>query len=72
VPVETESAGSGQGTEQESLDAGLALEKKTRPEKINILFPKYHLKTLTLLFDMLREKRYLKKKSWKPNTTPGN
>jgi hypothetical protein len=72
VPAETESVGTGQGTEQESPDVGLALEKKTCPKKLNLLFPKYRPKILTLLFDMLREKGYLKKKSRKPNTMPRN
>jgi hypothetical protein len=39
VPAETESAGTGQGTEQESPDAGLALEKKDTPEKAKSPIP---------------------------------
>jgi hypothetical protein len=39
VPVEKESAGIGQGTEQESPDAGLALEKKDTPEKAKSPIP---------------------------------
>jgi hypothetical protein len=40
VPVETESAGTRQRTEQESPDAGLALEKKDMPEKAKSPIPK--------------------------------
>jgi hypothetical protein len=39
VPAETESIGTGQGTEQESPDAGLALEKKDTPEKAKSPIP---------------------------------
>jgi hypothetical protein len=39
VLAETESAGTGQGTEQESPDAGLALENKDVPEKAKSLIP---------------------------------
>jgi hypothetical protein len=39
VPAETESAGTGQGTEQKSPDAGLALEKKDTPEKAKSPIP---------------------------------
>jgi hypothetical protein len=39
---------------------------------LNPLFPKHRPKILTLLFVMLQEKSYLKKKLWKPNTTLGN
>ena len=43
-----------------------------RQKKLDLLFPKHRPKILTLLFDMLREKSYLKKKLQKPNTIPGN
>jgi hypothetical protein len=72
VPAEAEPAATEQRVEQESPDAGMALEKKDAPEKLNLLFPKHRPKILTLLFDTLREKGYLKKKSRKSNTTPGN
>jgi hypothetical protein len=48
------------------------LWRRMCPKKLNLLFPKHRPKILTLLFVMLREKSYLKKKSWKSNTTPGN
>jgi hypothetical protein len=48
----------------------MALEKDA-PEKAKLLFPKHRPKILTLLFDMLREKDYLKKKLQKLDTTPG-
>jgi hypothetical protein len=57
--------------EQESLDTAW-LWRRMRPKKLNLLFPKHRPKILTLFFVMLRGKSYLKKKSWKPNTTPGN
>jgi hypothetical protein len=72
VPAEAKSAATEQRADQESPDTGMALEKKDAPEKANLLLLKHHLKILTLLFDMLQEKSYLKKKSWKPNTTLGN
>jgi hypothetical protein len=37
-----------------------------RHEKLNLLLPKHRPKILTLLFVMLQEKTYLKKKLWKP------
>jgi hypothetical protein len=46
--------------------------RRMHPKKLNLLFPKHHPKILTLLFDMLQGKSYLKKKSWKPDTTPEN
>jgi hypothetical protein len=45
--------------------------RRMRLKKLDLLFPKHRPKILILLFDMLREKSYLKKKAWKPNTTPG-
>jgi hypothetical protein len=61
VPTEAEPTGLEQRTEQESLDAGLALEKKEAPKKVKSPTP-----------DMLWVKGCLKKKSRKPNTTPRN
>jgi hypothetical protein len=46
--------------------------RTTRPKKLNLLFLKHLLKILTLLFDMLRVKGCLKKKSRKLNTMPRN
>jgi hypothetical protein len=48
------------------------LWRRMWPKKLNLLLPKHRPKILTLLFDMLREKDYLKKKLHKPNTMPGN
>jgi hypothetical protein len=56
VPTEAEPAGTEQRTEQESSDAGLTLEKKSCPKRLNLLFLKHPPKIVTLLFDMLREK----------------
>jgi hypothetical protein len=72
VPTEAKPAATEQRAEQESPDTGMALENKDAPKKLYLLFPKHRPKILTLLFDMVREKIFLKKKSWKPNTTPGN
>jgi hypothetical protein len=72
VPTGAEPAVTEQIAEQESPDTGMALEKKDASEKLDLLLPKHYPKILTLLFDMLWGKSYLKKKSWKPNTTPGN
>jgi hypothetical protein len=71
VPPEAEPTGTEERTEGPS-DVGLVLKKKTCPKKLNLLPPKHPPKILTLLYDMLRVKGCLKKKLWKPNTTPGN
>jgi hypothetical protein len=47
-------------------------KKKTRPRRLNLLLPKHLLKSLTLLFDMLRVKGSRKMKLQKPNTMPEN
>jgi hypothetical protein len=49
VLAETESVGTGQGSEQESLDAGLALEKKYVPEKAKSPIPKAPSKDLDFI-----------------------
>jgi hypothetical protein len=72
VPTEAVPAGTEQRTEQESSNAGLVLEKKDAPKKLNLLLPKHPPKILTLLYDMFRVKGCLKKKSWKSNTMPRN
>jgi hypothetical protein len=71
VPTEAERAATEQRAEQEFPDTRMALEKDVT-EKLNLLLPKHRPKILTLLFDMLREKDYLKKKLQKPNTMPEN
>jgi hypothetical protein len=71
VPAETKLATTEQKAEEESLDISVVLEKKW-PKKPNPLLPKHRLKILTILFDMLREKDYPKKKFLKPNTMPGS
>jgi hypothetical protein len=71
VPAETEPAATEDRDEQESPDVGMAMENNV-PKKLNLLLPKHRPKILTLLFDMLREKDYLKKKLQKPNIMPGN
>jgi hypothetical protein len=58
--------------EQGPSDVGLILEKEDAPEKVESPTPKHLLKSLTLLFDMLRVKSCQKRKLRKPNTTPGN
>jgi hypothetical protein len=63
VPIETEHARTRRSIEQGPSDVGLVFEK-TRS--------KHLLKSLTLLFDMLRVKSCLKRKLRKPNTTPRN
>jgi hypothetical protein len=72
VPTEAEPASTEQRTEQGSSDAGLVLEKEDAPKRLYLLPPKHLLKNLILLFDVLRVKGCLKKKLWKPNTTPEN
>jgi hypothetical protein len=72
VPAETESAGTGKELNKNLHMLAWLWRRKTHPKKLNLLFPKHRPKILTLLFDMVREKDYLKKKSWKPNTTPEN
>jgi hypothetical protein len=57
VPAEAEPGATEQRAEQESPDTGMALEKKMRVKKLNLLFPKHHPKILISLFDMLREKK---------------
>jgi hypothetical protein len=42
------------------------------PEKLPLLLPKHLPKYLIILYDMLQEKGYLKKKNEKLNTMPGN
>jgi hypothetical protein len=71
VPPEAEPTGTEERTEGPS-DVGLVLKKKMCPKKLNLLPPKHPPKILTLLYDMLWVKGCLKKKLWKPNTTPGN
>jgi hypothetical protein len=47
--------------EQESLNIGIAMGKEVA-EKLNLLLSKHRPKILTILFDMLQEKDYPKKK----------
>jgi hypothetical protein len=48
-------------------------EKETKKEATEQILPEKHLpKLLIILYDMLQEKGYLKKKSEKLNTMPGN
>jgi nucleoid-associated protein YgaU len=46
--------------------------EQTLPEKAAALLPKHLAKTLIMLFDMLREKDYLRKKILKLDTMPEN
>jgi hypothetical protein len=48
------------------------LWRRMWPKMLNLLLPKHRSKILTLLFDILREKDYLKKKLEKRNTMPRN
>jgi hypothetical protein len=61
VPAETKPAVTEERAEQKSLDIGIAMEKEVA-EEANLLLPKHCPKILILLFDMLREKGYLKKR----------
>jgi hypothetical protein len=54
---------------QQISDTGKTIEQDMA-EKQNLLSPKPYMKILITLFDMLRGKNYLKKKSWRPNTMP--
>jgi hypothetical protein len=74
--IETE-AGPSEPAKEKSLETGeKETEKETAeqilPEKLSLLLPKHLLKYLIILYDMLQEKRYLKKKNEKLNTMPGN
>jgi hypothetical protein len=74
--VETE-AGTSEPAKEKSLETG---EKETKKKlqnkfclkKLPLLLPKHLPKYLIILYDMLQEKGYLKKKSEKLNTMPGN
>jgi hypothetical protein len=48
------------------------LQNKFCLKKLSLLLPKHPPKFLIILYDMLREKGYLKKKSEKLNTMPRN
>jgi hypothetical protein len=71
VPPEAEPTETEERTEGPS-NVGLVLKKKDVPEKVKSPTPKHPPKILTLLYDMLQVKGYLKKKLRKPNTTPEN
>jgi DNA-directed RNA polymerase specialized sigma54-like protein len=74
--AETE-AGPSKPAKEKSLETG---EKETEkeaakqilPEKLSLLLPKHLPKYLIILYDTLREKGYLKKKSEKLNIMPKN
>jgi hypothetical protein len=72
VPVEAEPGATEQRAEQESLDTGMALEKKDAPEKARSPIPEAPSEDLDFIIRHASKKRYLKKKSWKPNTTLEN
>jgi hypothetical protein len=61
APAKAEPAAIEQRAEEEFLDASIAL-RRLWPKKPNSLLPKHRPKILTILFDMLREKDYPKKK----------
>jgi hypothetical protein len=71
VPTEAVLAGTEQRTKLESSDAGLVLEKKDALKKLNLILSKHPPKILTLLYDMLRVKGCLKKKSRIQTLCPG-
>jgi hypothetical protein len=56
--------------EQESLNIGIAMGKEVA-EKLNLLLSKHRPKILTILFDMLQEKDYPKKKFRSQTLCPG-
>jgi hypothetical protein len=67
--AETE-AGPSEPAKEKSLEIE---EKETKKEATEQILPEKHLlKLLIILYDMLQEKGYLKKKSEKLNTMPGN
>jgi hypothetical protein len=72
VPAKAEPAGTEQRTEQESSDAGLALKKKDMPEKAKSTIPEAPSEDRDFIIRHASGKGCLKKKSWKPNTTPRN
>jgi hypothetical protein len=72
MPAKAMSAATEQRAEQESLDTGMALEKKDAPEKAKSLIPEAPFEDLDFIIRHALGKSYLKKKSWKLNTTPGN
>ena len=57
VPAETEPARTGQRTEQESSDAGLALEKKDTPEQVTSPIPEAPSKNLDFIVPHASGKR---------------
>jgi hypothetical protein len=71
VPAETKPVVTEERPEQESPDIGIAMEKEVA-EEAKSPAPEACPKILILLFDMLREKGYLKKRLQKPNTMPEN
>lgn len=73
--AETE-AGPSEPAKEKSLETKEETEKEVAEqilsEKLPLLLPKHLPKYLIILYDMLREKGYLKKKSEKLNITPRN
>jgi hypothetical protein len=73
--IETE-AGPSEPVKEKSLETGEEMEKEAAeqilPKKLPLLFPKYLLKFLIILYNTLREKGCLKKKNEKLNTMPRN
>jgi hypothetical protein len=72
VPAEAEPAATEQRAKQESPDTGMALEKKDALKKAKSPIPEAPFEDLDFIIQHALGKSYLKKKSWKPNTTPGN
>jgi hypothetical protein len=72
VPTEAEPAATEKRVEQESPDTSVALEKKDASEKAKSPIPEAPSEDLDFIIRHASRKSYLKKKSWKPNTTPGN
>jgi hypothetical protein len=69
APTATKAAVPEDKVGQQISDTGKTIEQDMA-EKQNLLSPKPYMKILITLFDMLRGKNYLKKKSWRPNTMP--
>jgi hypothetical protein len=72
VPAGAEPGATEHRAEQESPDTGMALEKKDAPEKARSPIPEAPSKDLDFIIRHASGKSYLKKKLWKPNSTPGN
>jgi hypothetical protein len=70
APVEVEPATT-ERAEQESPDTGMALEKDA-PRKAKSPTPEAPSEDSDFIIRHALGKSYLKKKSWKPDTTPGN